>query len=328
MSSDIVVEVVLLLFLIGLNAFFAAAEISIISVRKMRLRQMIDEGVPGARLVQDLAENSSRLLATIQIGATLVGFFAAATNAVTFAPALEGLLRASSVAILANHAAALALAATTIVLAAVVLIFGELVPKNLALQHSERIALLVARPLAIIITALRPAVSILSAVADAFVRLMGAPAGTTMPFVTEEDIKTMVDAGEETGVLEESEKAMIYGVFDLGETIVREVMVPRVDIIMIDVHTPLREAAHVAMRSGYSRLPVYDETPDKVVGILHVKDLLAVLITDNPPTDMRSCAPRTTYPRRSWWMLSCMRCRAWASRWLSLLMSTGARPAW
>ncbi len=285
MNTDLSGELILLLVLIGVNAFFAASEIAIISVRKARLRQMLDEGVSGASLIHSLAENSSRLLATIQVGVTLAGFLAAATSAETLARTLSQSLSAAPY--VGAYAMPLSLVIVTVALACIMLVFGELVPKNLALQHSERVALVVARPLTIVAALFRPIVSVLSATTDIFVRLLGGRQSNTMPFVTEEEIKTMVDAGEETGVLEESEKDMIYGVFGLSETLVREVMVPRVDMITVNVRAGVRGAARVVLQSGHARLPVHEGTPDAIIGVLHVQDLLAALSDPSKPQDLR-----------------------------------------
>lgn len=285
--SSLMLELLFLVFLIALNAFFAAAEIGIISVSKLRLRQMIDDDVPQARLVHSLAENSSRLLATVQVGVTFVGFFSAASAAVTLSGTVAAALRSTGVSFIVEQAQAIAVAGVTIILALLVLIFGELVPKNLAVQHSEQVAFLVARPLAAVAGLLAPIVSVLSGASDAIVRLLGGQAGARMPFVTEDEIKTMVDAGEEVGVLEEREKNMIYGVFEIAETTVREVMVPRIDVAGVEVNTPPRQAAAIAVHSGHSRLPVYEETLDTVLGILHVQDLLSNLISDAPSDSLR-----------------------------------------
>ena len=294
MNPETIGEIILLVFLIGVNAFFAAAEISIISVSKARLRQLLEEGVPAARLIHDLADNSTRLLSTIQVGVTLASFFAAATTAVTLAPELAGWLHSSNIRFLMDHAMGVAVIVITFVLAVIVLILGEFVPKNLAQRNSEGVALVLVRPLAVIALLFAPFVSFLNVVTDLILRLLGGRQTSSMPFVTEEEIKTLVDAGEETGVLEESEKDMIYGVFDLGETTVREIMVPRVDMAMIDVEMPLRQAATTAANLGHSRLPIFESNPDTIVGVLHVKDLLRVLASDKPVPSLRSIM-RTPY---------------------------------
>lgn len=294
MSASIAGELLLLLVLILLNAFFAAAEIAIISVRKSRLRGMLDEGVPEARLIQSLSANSSRLLATVQVGVTLAGFFAAATSALTLSAVVQGALEATGLWALAAYARPIAVAVVTSILALVVLVFGELVPKTLALEHSEPVAKAVARPLAVIAILFDPIVSFLSKITDLIVRLLGGHRRNAMPFVTEDEIKTMVDAGEETGVLEESEKAMIYGVFDLAETLVREVMVPRVDMVMLEAQLSPQMAALRALQSGYSRMPVYQDSPDAIIGVLHVKDILQALMGKQAPSGIGALA-RTPY---------------------------------
>ncbi len=287
MGSASLIELVILGVLIAVHAFLTAAEVGIVSVPKARLRQMDDDGVAEARLIHDLAENSSRLLATVQVGVTLAGFFAAATNAVTLGQSVTVALEATGVSLLVTYAKPVSLFIVTVLLALVMLIFGELVPRSVALTHSERVALLLARPVSALAVLFRPLVLFLTSVTDLFVPALGGRPGSMMPFITEDEIKTMVDAGQEVGAVEEGEKAMIYGVFGLSETLVREVMVPRVDMAAVEATTPLRDAATIAVESGHSRLPVYEESLDRIVGILHQKDLVAALLAETPP-ELRS----------------------------------------
>jgi putative hemolysin len=269
-------EIALLAFLITLNGFFAAAEVSIIAMRRTRLRQMLEEGVPEAPIIQRLCDNSSRFLATIQVGITLVGFFAAASTAVTFSVPVQKALEATGVSILVANAQAIAVTALTLLLAFLVMVLGELVPKALALRHAEGMARFAARPLYALATLAGPLVHILTLTTDSIVDLLGGGPASSLPFVTEEEIKTMVDAGEEVGVIEEQEKEMIYSVFALGDITVREIMIPRIDMVAVEVNTPVTEVAQVFARSGHTRLPVYEGTRDNVIGIVHIKDLMRV----------------------------------------------------
>jgi CBS domain containing-hemolysin-like protein len=256
-----------------LNAFLAMARSALINVRKARLRQLVEEGVGSARTAERLAEDASRLLATTQLGMMLTSFFAGAVVAVVSAPPMADLLQPWLGA--ASYPVAFVL--VVLLAALVMLIFAELVPETIALQHSERLALLLARPLAVISVVAMPVVRFMVWLSNTISRLFGATRRGDMPFVTEEEIKTLVDAGEEEGVIQEEEKEMIYSIFELGDTLAREVMVPRIDVVALDVTTPMLEALDIIMQAGHSRIPVYTETIDNVDGVLYAKDLLPYL---------------------------------------------------
>jgi len=255
------------------NAFLATARSALINVRKPRLRQLIEEGVGSARTAERLAENASRLLATTQLGMMLTSFFAGGVVAVVSAPPLAEAMQPWLGE--ASHPVAFVL---VVFLAAVVmLIFAELVPETIAVQYSERLALWSARPLAVISVLAIPMVHLMVWLSNLVSRMFGAEPRSEMPFVTEEEIKTLVDAGEEEGVIQEEEKEMIYSIFELGDTLAREVMIPRIDLVALDVRTPMLEALDTIMEAGHSRIPVYDETIDNVQGLLYAKDLLPYL---------------------------------------------------
>lgn len=275
MDSSTFNELILLAVLIALNAFFSASEIAVISVPKLRLRQLIEDGSKNAEVLYRLADDSSRFLATIQIGVTLMGFLASATAAVSLSGGLTNAI--ASLSINAQAARGIAVAIITIVLAIVTLILGELVPKSIALAHSERIALVVARPIDFLAHLATPLVRLLVWLTNLIAKPFGGQPRRGMPIVTEEEIKTLVDAGEEGGVLEEDEKEMIYSIFEFGETLAREVMVSRVDIVALDADTPLLDAMDVVIKHNHSRVPVYQDSIDNVIGILYAKDLLQVL---------------------------------------------------
>ncbi len=266
-------EIVLLVVLMIVNAFLATARSALINVRKARLRQLIEEGVGSARTAERLAENASRLLATTQLGMMLTSFFAGGVVAVVSAPPLAKVMQP----LLGEASHPVAFVLVVFLAAVVMLIFGELVPETIAVQYSERLALWLARPLAVISILAIPMVQLMVWLSNLVSRLFGAEPRSEMPFVTEEEIKTMVDAGEEEGVIQEEEKEMIYSIFELGDTLAREVMIPRIDLVTLDVRTPMLEALDTIMEAGHSRIPVYEETIDNVQGLLYAKDLLPYL---------------------------------------------------
>ena len=275
--DPVVSELLLLAVLIALNAFFSASEIAVISVPKLRLKQLIESGNKTAQVLFNLADDSSRFLATIQIGVTLMGFLASAIAAVSLSAGLADLIERIPIAGIENVAEGLAVAIITILLALITLVLGELVPKSIGLAHSERIALAVARPIDFLARAADPLVRGLGRITNFIARPFGGQPRRGMPIVTEEEIKTLVDAGEEGGVIEIEEKEMIYSIFAYTDTVAREVMVPRMDVLAIDVETPLLEAMDEVIHHNHSRVPVYQGSIDNIVGILYAKDLLKVL---------------------------------------------------
>lgn len=270
-------ELILLAVLITLNAFFAASEIAIISIPKLRLKQLIETGNRRAELVFRLADDSSRFLATIQIGVTLTGFLASATAAVSISDQLGQALARLPLALTPAMVQGIAVISITILLTIIALIFGELVPKSIGLAHSERIAMAVAPALDLIARAFGPLVRFLVWATNLIAGPFGGTPRRGMPVITEEEIKTMVDAGEEGGIIEKDEKAMIYSIFEFGDTLAREVMVPRIDMVAIEAATPIHQALDVIIHAGHSRVPVYEGTIDNIIGLLYAKDLLAYL---------------------------------------------------
>ncbi len=280
-------ELLLLAVLILVNAFFAASEMAIVSARKTRVRQLVEEGDDDAWVLEALTEDASRLLATVQVGVTLVGFFSAAIAAVSLAKPFYDLLLMLALPIAPQALYSLSVSLITVVLAFLMLLLGELVPKTLALQHAERFALLVARPITLLSRIFAPVVSLLTFVTNLIVRLMGQDRKSAMPFVTPEEIKTMVDAGQEGGVIETTEKEMIYGVFGMGQTTAREVMVPRIDVFALAVETPLPDVIAAAIRTSHTRIPVFEGTRDNIIGLVNAKDLLKCGLESCPVGGLR-----------------------------------------
>lgn len=277
MDSGSLRELALLAFLILLNAFFAASEVAIVTVGKARLKRLIEEEVKVARTVERLAEDSSRFLATMRVGVTLARFSAVATAVITLADPLQKWIAQVPIEFIAQASLPLAVFSVVITLAFFMLSLGELLPKTLALQRAEPIALAAAYPIDLFATIVSPVVKVLIAISSAAVHLFGSQPQGRIPFITEEEIKTMVDAGEETGIIEEDEKEMIYSIFELGETMAREVMVPRIDIVAVESKTPVQQALDLILEKGHSRIPVYEETIDNIIGLLYAKDLLGQL---------------------------------------------------
>ncbi|MCL2679996.1 MAG: hemolysin family protein [Coriobacteriia bacterium] len=277
--------VLFILILILINGFFSMAEIAMISARKSALKQAAEQGSKGAAAALKLKEDAPRLLATTQIVMTLVGVLAAALTAITFEAPLTAWLQSLGITFLTQVAAGISIAAVTLLVSYVTLVLGELIPKQLGLQRADKIASMTALPINAVSAAARPVVRLLSASSNVLGKLLGISKDITSAQVSEEEIKLMVDEQQH---LSGEEKRMITEIFDLGDTVVREVMVPRVDIAFAENTETVGEAAKRLYARGFSRVPVYEDDYDRIIGILILKDLVVPLAEgrlDDPITD-------------------------------------------
>lgn len=258
MDSDSTWQLIILVILLCSSAFFSASETALMSLSKIRIRHMVDEKVKGAQLVSKLVENPGKLLSAILIGNNVVNIGASAL--------------ATSIAI--DYFGEKGVGIATAMMTILVLIFGEITPKSIAARNSESISLKVSGIINIITTILNPITIIFNYLTNGIVRLLGGKVEMGKPYITEEELKTMVDVSHEEGVLEVEEKQMIYNVFEFGDSQVKDVMVPRTDMVAIEVSSTYEEIMDVFKREQFSRLPIYKETTDNIIGILHVKSLV------------------------------------------------------
>ena len=275
--GDPVFDLAVVVFLILVGGFFAASEMALITVKRHRLSQLADDGNRSARTARRLVEDPGRFLATIQIAITFLGFLSGAIGAVAFSSGLADLIKLIPWTWLQGAADTIAFVIMTLVIATASIIVGELVPKTLALNFPERLALFVARPIGLMQSALSPIVWVVSRSSALLVRLLG---GTEKPqggYLSTEELKLLVETGSEQGQIEEEEKEMIHGVIELGDKRVHEVMVPRIGIRAVNVDDPIDQVIEMIIAAGHSRLPVFDESLDNIVGILYAKDLLPYL---------------------------------------------------
>jgi putative hemolysin len=267
-------ELLVIALLIFFNAVFVAAEIALISVRRSRVEQLAEQGNRRARRVERLLTQPSRFLAVVQLGITFIGFLASAFAAVSLTLHLQDAL--VSVEPLAPYAAAIALVVVTALVALVTIVFGELVPKLIALAHAEGFALAFAGPIEILARVFGPLVAFLTWITHLIARPFGGME-TDRSAISVEELKMLVERGGEQGVLEAEEEQMISAVMELGEGRIHEVMVPRTSITALPVTATFEDAIDVVVREGHSRIPVYENSIDNVVGILYAKDLLPYL---------------------------------------------------
>ena len=251
-------QIVAHIILLNLSGFFSMSETALMSLSKIRTRHMVEEGVKGAKLVQKLTEDPNKLLGAILIGNNIVNIGASAIATTLFVD----LLGASGAGV------------ATAVMTVLVLIFGEITPKSIAKQKSEKVSLIVSSPISVIVKVFKPFIGIFTAISSLFIRILGGDPKATEPFITEEELKTMVGVSEEEGVLEDVEKEMIFNVFDFVDTQAKDVMVQRVDITAVDIDSTYEEVLDVIKSEQFSRIPVYNQTIDDIIGILNVKDLI------------------------------------------------------
>ncbi len=267
---NITLQLLIIVFLLLVNAFFAAAEISVVTANETRLRTLAEQGDRRARLVEKITRDSTQFLATIQVGITLSSFFTSATAASQLSDPLVGLLKP----FLGQAANSTSLILVTIGIAFVSLIFGELVPKRLALKHAEAIALLTVEPISWLQRLTSPAVRFLSFVTTVILRLLGSPPGEEDAAINVEEIKALVNAARLGGTVGMQEQRIIYGAVELSNLTVRAIMVPRVHLQYIKTSATIEEAYRMTAETAHTRLPVCEEDLDRIVGVLHAKDLI------------------------------------------------------
>ena len=238
------------------------SETALMSLSKVRLRNMVEEKVKGADLVEKLLEEPNKLLGAILIGNNIVNIGA---SSIATSVALQ---------IFGNSGAAVATGIMTVL----ILIFGEITPKSLAQQNAEKISIRIAKIIKFIVTVFKPFVTVFTGISSLFIRICGGDPNETEPFITEEELRTMVGVSEEEGVLEDGEKEMIFNVFDFSDIQVKDVMVQRVDMVALDATSDYSKVKELIKEEQFSRVPVFNETIDNIVGILNVKDLI---IKDN-----------------------------------------------
>jgi putative hemolysin len=291
--NSILPQLALILILVLANAFFAAAEIALVSVRRTRIKQLVEEGNRRARMVQHLLEKPTNFMATVQIGVTLVGFLASAFAAVSIAGVPAAWL--VSLGLQPSTAQAVAVFLITLAVGFLTLVVGEIAPKSLAIQHSEKLALAVAGTINFVSIVALPAVKVVSFCSDLLVKPFGGHVRFSAPILTEEELKMLVEAGEEEGVIEIEEKQMIHSIFDFTDTVVRQVMKPRTDVHAASVTSTLDELLSVITSTGHSRIPIYEDNIDNIVGVVHAKDLLPVLQQEKRNFDIKSVMREAYY---------------------------------
>jgi Mg2+/Co2+ transporter CorB len=255
--SWFVIKILVLFVLLLLSGFFSGSETALIRIGRVKARSLLKKGVKGADTIQKLVNEPEALLTTVLIGNNVVNITASAL--------------ATSLAIdyFGNFGAAIAIGVMTFV----ILTFGEVIPKTIAVHHAEQFSIIVSKPLEIMIFVMRPVIKLLSAITHAFGKVFGLKV-PQRKLLSEDEVKTLLDIGEEEGAIEEDEKEMMNGVLKLDYITVKNVMTPKEEIVCLGVNEPVESAVELIKRSGYSRIPVFEGTKEHIVGIIYAKDLL------------------------------------------------------
>lgn len=269
-----ITQILVLVILIALNAFFAASEIAYIALNDAKIEKQAKEGNKRAQQIQKMLETPSKFLSTIQIGITLAGFLSSAFASDAFASKLAPILN-NAIPIGIGAWQNISIIIITIILSFFTIVFGELVPKRLAMKHYEKIAFATIGVIKTISVITAPFVKLLSVTTNAISKIFGVGENEE-EIVTEEEIKMMVDQGKEDGTIQEDEKEYINNVFEFNDIVASEIMTHRTDIFAVDINTSAAELLEEIIKDDckHSRIPVYDETIDEIKGILYVKDII------------------------------------------------------
>ncbi len=257
-STANILQIGLLVVLLLGSGFFSASETSLMSLSKIRIRYMEDEGVKGAKLVGSLIEKSSDLLSSILVGNNIVNIAATSVSTSLF------------INIFGDGGVAIATAVMTVL----VLVFGEITPKTIAANSPEKVAVVVSKPISIIMKITKPIVWVFNLLTGIIFKIMGIDNDGVKPFITEEELKAMVNVSHEEGVLEMEEREIINNVFQFGDMQAKEAMIQRLDMVAIDIEDSYDEIIELFKSEKLSRLPVYQESIDDIVGILNIKDII------------------------------------------------------
>ena len=274
-SDPLLGSLLLQIILILINAFFASSELAVLSLNENKTRKQAEDGDKKAAMLLRMVEAPSSFLSTIQIGITLAGFLASAFAASNFAARLSALLRGWGLMLLSPGALySVCVVLITLILSYFTLIFGELVPKRIAMKSPEKVAKFAGPIILGLATVMKPVVAFLAASTNLVLRLIGIDPKAENEQVTEEEIRMMVDIGEEKGVIEGSEAELIENVFEFNNITAADVMVHRTDMTALCIRDSAEEILAVIRESGFSRFPVYDEDADDIVGVLSTREFL------------------------------------------------------
>jgi putative hemolysin len=267
-GENIVGQIVVLIGLTLVNAFFAGAEMATVSVNKNKINMLAEEGNKKARLILTLLEEPTKFLSTIQVAITLSGFFASASAATGISKVMAEQLAFLKI----PYTNQISFVSVTIILSYFTLVFGELVPKRIALQKAEVFSMFAIRPIAFVSKIASPFIRFLTFSTNITLKLLGMKSENLEEEISKEEIKSLVEQGKEQGVFNKIEQEIINSIFEFDDKLAREIMTPRINVFAIDITEPIEEYIEELFTVTYSRIPVYEEEIDNIIGVLYIKD--------------------------------------------------------
>ncbi|NLZ49463.1 MAG: HlyC/CorC family transporter [Clostridiales bacterium] len=265
---------ILIFILILVNAFFASAEMAIVSLNKTKINILAEEGNKKAILLRDILKEPNKLLSTIQVGITFAGFFASASAATSISVGFAELLNNFNV----PYSDDIALVVTTLIISYLTLVLGELVPKRIALQNTEKVAMFAIKIILFVSKVTKPFVWFLSFSTNLIMKIFGFKNEGIEEQISREEIRSLIEIGEENGAINESERDMIDGIIEFDDTTAKMIMTPRTETFLLDVNENLKDCINIILEENFSRIPIYEDEIDNIIGILHIKDLFASII--------------------------------------------------
>lgn len=283
MDTGSITQIVIIVILLFLSAFFSSAETALTTVNKIKIRSLIDEGNKRAKTVADITDNSSKMLSAILIGNNIVNI------------SVSSIVTSLTINLFGSFAAGIA----TGILTVVVLIFGEITPKTLAAIHSERLALLYAPIIKFIMIIFTPLIIIINFLTGIFFKLLRVDTNSKNHIITEDELRTYIKVSHEEGGIETNQKRLINNVFDFDDSDAKDIMTPRIDMTLADVNSTYDELISIYKETMFTRIPVYENDPDNIIGILNIKDFL--LLTQKDSFNIRNIlrAPFFTYEHKN-----------------------------
>ena len=269
-ANSLIFQFILILILTLINAFFSASEMAIVSLNKNKIKVLAEEGNKNAILIERLLQEPTKFLSTVQVGITLASFFSSASAATGISNVFGNSLETLNI----PYAHEISLIVVTIILSYITFVFGELLPKRLALQNSQKIAMYAVKPIMLISKITIPFVKLLSISTNFLIRLFNVNSKNLEEKVSKEEIKSLVDVGQEHGVINETEKDMINSIFEFDDKLAKEVMTPRTNVYMINIDDCANTYLNSLLNEKYSRIPIFQENIDNIIGILYMKDFL------------------------------------------------------
>ena len=265
---------ILILVLVFVNAFFASAEMAIVSLNKTKINILAEEGNKKAKLLKNVMKDPNRFLSTIQVGITFAGFFASASAATSISYGFANFLEGINV----PYSDSIALVLTTLAISYITLVLGELVPKRIALQNSEKLAMSFIKPIIFISKLTKPFVWFLSFSTNIILKLFRVNTEGIEEQISREEIRSLIEIGEENGAINPSEREMIDGIIEFDDTTAKKIMTPRTETFLLNVNDNIRDCIKDILDENFSRIPVYEGEIDNIIGILHMKDLFASIV--------------------------------------------------